>query len=138
MEAELASLAVSGATTLVGLMAGDAWAAVKSRCGALFGRGRPEQAELVEGELEESRRELAAARGDGDESAAADIEAMWRLRLRRLLQEDPAAADALRALIAEAASAQGPAPAVHNTISGGDIRGPVIQSGTITGDVRFG
>jgi hypothetical protein len=120
MEAELASLAVSGANTLVGLMASDGWQAVRSRVAALF-RHRDD----VAGELEESRAELTAAAGTA-----------WRLRLRRLLRDDPAAAAALRELIAEYAS-DADRTVVHNTISGGDIRGSVIQTGTVNGGITF-
>lgn len=88
MEAELATLAVSGATTVVGLMAGDAWTAAKSRVVALFRQGRSEPA-AVEDELEESRRELIAARDEEDEAVAAGVQALWLMRLRRLLQENP-------------------------------------------------
>jgi hypothetical protein len=130
MEAELASLAVSGANTLVGLMASDGWQAVRSRVAALF-RHRDD----VAGELEESRAELTAAAGT-DDDVAADVEAAWRLRLRRLLRDDPAAAAALRELIAEYAS-DADRTVVHNTISGGDIRGSVIQTGTVNGGITF-
>jgi hypothetical protein len=137
MEAELASLAVSGATTLVGLMASDAWAATKSRVAALLSRGRAADPEAVEGELAESRSELIAARDSGDESVAADIEATLRTQLRRLLKEEPAAAAALRELIAEAAPAQGTTTTVHNTARG-EFHGPVVQAGDIHGDLNFG
>jgi len=137
MEAELAALAASGATTLVGLMATDGWNVVRSRAVALLGRGDQvqEDANRIENELELERSEVTAAWDSGDTTVIADLEAIWRTRLRRLLREDPGAATMLRELIAESPPAPGP---VYNTISGGEFHQAVIQSGSIHGDVRLG
>ena len=138
MEAELATLAVSGATTVVGLMAGDAWTAAKSRVVALFRQGRSEPA-AVEDELEESRRELIAARDEEDEAVAAGVQALWLMRLRRLLQENPDLAVKLQELITEAGPAGAPdAPGHTNSITGGEFSGPVIQTGRIDGGIHIG
>jgi hypothetical protein len=137
MEAELAALAASGATTLVSLMTSDAWSATKARVRTMLGGG-PGRTEPVEDELEEWHRELTTARDSGDEAAIAAIEAMWQTWLCHVLQKDPAAADALRGLIAERSPAKETVKTVHNTITGGDLHGPVIQTGTIKGDVHFG
>ncbi|MFC4468069.1 hypothetical protein ACFPH6_26635 [Streptomyces xiangluensis] len=135
MDAELTALAAAGATALVQQMVTDGWGNVRGRVVALFSRGRDE--EVVEGELEESRAELVAARDTEDEDAAADVQASWRSRLRRTLREDPAAAAELRALLDELA----PQPAApqhstavhntHNTINGGVHHGMVIQAHTV-------
>ncbi|GAA2641790.1 hypothetical protein [Streptomyces vastus] len=135
MDAELTALAAAGATALVQQMVTDGWGNVRDRVVAFFSRGRDE--EVVEGELEESRAELVAARDTEDEDAAADVQASWRSRLRRTLREDPAAAAELRALLDELA----PQPAApqhsttvhntHNTINGGVHHGMVIQAHTI-------
>ncbi|MEV6111284.1 hypothetical protein AB0L59_01920 [Streptomyces sp. NPDC052109] len=138
MEAELNAMAVSGATTLVQLMAGDAWATVKSRLRALFGRGRSGDAQAADADLEEARTAVVAATDSGDRAALAAIESVWQARLLLLLHEDPAARDELRALIAAAGRSPEQGTTVHNTISGGDIRGPVVQTGTIEGDLHFG
>ncbi|MGK5630131.1 hypothetical protein [Streptomyces sp. URMC 123] len=129
MEAELAALATSGATTLVGLMVSDSWAQSKERLAALFGRGRRGRSAEAEEELDLSREELIAAREAGDGPALADVEAEWRSRLKRLLRADPAAADELRALLEELAPRQAAdAPgAVHNTVTGGVLHGPLVQ-----------
>ena len=125
METELAALAASGATTVVGLMATDGWIAVRSRVVALLRRGgRAKEDADLEDELDQECSEATAAREDGDATAIADLEAVWRTRLRRLLREDPAAATALRELIAESNPAPG---AVHNIISGGEFHQAVIQ-----------
>ncbi|MCC5480306.1 hypothetical protein ACFV2N_33965 [Streptomyces sp. NPDC059680] len=138
VEAELTALAMSGATTLVQLMAGDAWATARSRARALFGRGRADEARAADAELEEARAAVVAAADSGDRAALAEIESRWQARLLLLLREDPAAQAGLRALMAAAEHSTEPGTSVHNTISGGDIRGPVIQTGTIEGDLHFG
>ncbi len=137
MEAELAALVSSGATTIVGLMATDLWAGTRERIGRLFARGGDPAA--VGAELEASRSDLVAARESGDEAMVADMETEWRSRLRRVLQADPAAAADLRALLEEVGSeleATG-GSVVHNSISGGVQHGPVIQAHTVNGGLTF-
>jgi hypothetical protein len=143
VEAELAGLATSGATTLVGLMVSDAWERARDRLSAFFARGGDGRAVDAQREqLEASRAELVAAResgADGDETTA-DLADEWRARLRRVLRADPAAADELRALLAELApqEAAGPTTVIHNTISGNAVvRGPAIQGQNFNG-VHFG
>ncbi|MFD5627014.1 hypothetical protein [Streptomyces sp. NPDC127072] len=127
MEAELAALAASGATTLVGLMVSETWGQARERLTRFFARGGDERA--VGEELCLSQGELAAAREAEDGETAADIEAAWRVRLRRALQADPGAAEELRSLLAEIApdAVRESLGAVHNTISGGVQHGPVVQ-----------
>ncbi|CAM5569585.1 hypothetical protein ACWIGF_11910 [Streptomyces diastaticus] len=131
MDAELAALAASGASSLVGLMVSDAWSATRERVARLFARGGDE--EQAAGELTAARAELAEADRRGDAEHRADIEEEWQLRLRRLLRADPEAAVELRRLLDETAPAQAPAPTlqVTNTISGGSQQGLVIQAGRI-------
>ncbi|MFH9610679.1 hypothetical protein [Streptomyces sp. NPDC017448] len=129
MEAELTALAASGATTFVGLMATEAWTQVRGRLARFLGRG--EDGEVVDAELEESREELLAAHRDGDEEAAADVAAEWRIRLRRTLRDDPEAAGELRAILDDLAPRRPDGPAVainHNTIHGGRYHAPVIMA----------
>ncbi|MFF8912447.1 hypothetical protein ACF08M_03780 [Streptomyces sp. NPDC015032] len=142
MEAELVALAASGATALVQHMVADSWGQVRDRLVAFFARGEaaPEAESALAGELEASRGELTAARDEGDDPSAGDVEAEWRARLRRRLAADPRAADELRAILAELepAGGTGRAGVVHNTISGTPrIGGPVIQAAEI-GSVNFG
>ena len=133
MEAELLTLATSGATTMVGLMVSESWTQARGRIAAFFGRDGS-SSDVIEAELETARRELATGREEGDELAAADIEAQWRTRLRRVLRTDPVAAAELRALLDELAPLveEGRAGAVHNTISGGVQHG-VVQGRDFTG-----
>ncbi|MFD8546158.1 hypothetical protein [Streptomyces sp. NPDC059649] len=141
MEAELVQLATAGATTLVQQMATEGWATVRRRMAAFLARRRGAGDEAVlEGELDDSRADLVAAQEEGDQDGVAGVTAAWRLRLRRLLSEDPAAAAELRALLDEV-SPEEPDRAtvreVHNTISGGTQHGAVIQAGVVSGDLTF-
>lgn len=139
MEEELAALVASGATTVVTLMATEGWQTVSSRLAALLRRvsRNPVEADQVEAELEQERREVVALHDSGDTTARIDLEAVWRTRLRRLLHEDPAAAEALRELVAEnAGNLPAPGP-VHNSIGGGEFHRGVVQTGSIQGDLHL-
>ncbi len=140
MEAELAALATSGATTLVGLMASDTWAQAKTRLAALIGRGGTGEPAVIEGELEESRDELTAARDNRDQDLAHDVEATLRLRLRRLLQSDPALADELRELLDDLTAEPGVRTrvSVHNEIRDATVNNHVIQVGYVSGGITKG
>ncbi|MFJ4797763.1 hypothetical protein [Kitasatospora purpeofusca] len=130
MEAEIAQLVTTGATTVVGLMATEAWTQARSRLAALFGRGR--NAEEVSAELEEIRVEVV--RADGDAELVGDQAAELRNRLRRLLREDPRAAEELESLLREfAPRAQQPGTtAYYQTINNGTFNESVVQAGRVT------
>jgi hypothetical protein len=133
VEAELAALVATGATTAVGLMVTETWEQAKLRLVRLFTCGS--DAATVDGELDRSRDALTAAIGTADEEEmVSDVTATVRLRLRALLQEHPDAATELRRLIEEFGPAAGDhaADAVHNSISGGTVHGPVIQGHTFS------
>jgi hypothetical protein len=61
MDTELAVLASSAATTIVTLMATDAWDQVKAKVGALWRRFRPAQADAIEAELTRGHLEIVSA-----------------------------------------------------------------------------
>ncbi|MFF3956167.1 hypothetical protein ACFYY1_23510 [Streptomyces sp. NPDC001890] len=127
MEAELAALAASGATALLGHMVSDAWTHTRDRVARFLARG--EETGGVDEELEASRAELIAARDGDDPDAVADIEDEWRLRMRRALRADPAAAQELRLLLDEIAprTAGVSTVTVNNNVSGGT--GNVVNQG---------
>jgi hypothetical protein len=133
VEAELAALAASGATTLVGLMVSETWTQARDRLARFFAGADDE--EKVEGELDASQAELVAAREAEGEAVAADIEDAWRTRLRLALLSDPGAAEDLRALLAELAPEGNGAHAgtVSNNVSGGTQYGPVVQGQQFSG-----
>ncbi|MEK8172992.1 glycosyltransferase [Streptomyces sp. M19] len=127
-----------GATALVGLMVSDAWAQARQRLGRFLGRGDEDEARSADLELQRSREELVAAGQAGDDQATADVEAGWRTRLRRVLREDPAAAEELRALLDELSPRPGDGSGtVTNTISGGVQHGTVIQGRDFSGGLTF-
>ncbi|MFG3000975.1 hypothetical protein [Streptomyces sp. NPDC048340] len=103
---DVAALVTAGATTIVGLMASEAWTYASGRFARLL--GRTEAADPAEGtdpaaeaELRASRAELLVARADGDEAAAVRVEEAWRDRLRDALERDPAAVRELTELLDE-------------------------------------
>src|SRR5437879_5512911 len=97
MEAELAALASSGATALIGLMVSDSWAQVKDGFARMLARLAPDETPLEE--LETSRVELVTAHLEHDDTKTAAIESHWRARLEFLLRSDETAADELRRLL---------------------------------------
>ncbi|MFD5480881.1 NB-ARC domain-containing protein [Streptomyces hawaiiensis] len=130
MEAELAALAASGATTLVGLMISDSWTSAKERLTRFLARRR--SAGEAEEELQAASEELARAQAEGDTAAQEEIEADWRQRLLVVLREEPAAAAELRSLLAEWAG-----HVSHTVISGGVNHGPAFQGAQIHGGITF-
>ncbi|MGW2183414.1 hypothetical protein ACWCXX_36340 [Streptomyces sp. NPDC001732] len=105
MDPELAALASSAATTMVGVLATDGWENVKSLVGRLWQRVHPDRAEVVEAELVETRTELLTARQTQDGEAEQHLVGEWHGRLRRLLAADPELAEELRRMVAELQSA---------------------------------
>jgi lipase chaperone LimK len=101
MDAEVVELARTAGTTVVTLMATDAWQRTRDGLVSLWSRVHPDRTAAVSGELEESQRELLAAREAGDEDAERELSAEWQARLRRLLASDPQIADELRRLLDE-------------------------------------
>jgi hypothetical protein len=98
MDAQVATLASSGAGTLITLMTTDAWAQAKHAFAALLGR-RGGDAEAVAGELDAARAELVTARNRGEGAVAADLGTEWRLRLGRMLTQDPDSVALLAGLV---------------------------------------
>ncbi|MGE9697432.1 MULTISPECIES: hypothetical protein [unclassified Streptomyces] len=125
---DVSLLAGEGATALVGLMVADGWAAVRERVARFFSRGDDAgEAERVEAELEEARRDLVEA--SEDPGIAEDVEAAWRLRFRRALREHPEAVGELRALLDELVPEQERTGSgdTYNSVSGTVNGGLVVQ-----------
>jgi hypothetical protein len=97
----LAALASAGGTALVTAMVTDGWERVKARFARLLGRGDVKQAEVAAGQLEQSRAVLTGLSGPDLDRARAEQEIIWRTRLGDLLEQDPAAEQELRPLVAE-------------------------------------
>ena len=97
MDGELAALAGSAATTIVTLLATDAWGEVKEKIGGLWRRFRPELADAAEQELDRTHAEIATA----DQTVALAITREWESRLLRLLAADADAAAELSRILAK-------------------------------------
>ncbi|MFH8368911.1 hypothetical protein [Streptomyces sp. NPDC018031] len=101
MDPQLADLARSAGTTVVALMATQAWESARDGVLSLWRRFQPERADGVGDELEAGRADLLLAREAGDEESEAELAAEWQGRLRRLLVARPEVADELRRLLDE-------------------------------------
>ncbi|WP_055522627.1 hypothetical protein [Streptomyces graminilatus] len=95
-------LAQTAGTTVVALMATDAWQRTRDGVVALWRRARPAQADEIDTALEETREEILTSRREGDSAGAEDLERDWRRRLRRLLAADPSVARELEEVLAQA------------------------------------
>jgi hypothetical protein len=105
MDAELIALVNSGATTLLGLMVTDAWGRSKRAIASLVGAGG-EVDRALESDLEDTRVRLLAAIDEGDLAAEADLAAEWRSRLRRAVENDSLAVDALERFVEQNKAAE--------------------------------
>ncbi|MEU5302670.1 hypothetical protein AB0G88_18120 [Streptomyces noursei] len=141
----LVTLATAGGTAVVQAAGTDAWAALRQRLAAWFGRGDAEReaGELVR--LDNTASELAAAGAEGPGRAERILirqEAMWQARLESLLEslgddERHRAAEELRALLASHADSAVSAGAgglavggdVHIKADSGSIAAAVIHGG---------
>ncbi|MEW2621983.1 hypothetical protein [Streptomyces sp. NPDC048106] len=101
MDPELTSLAQSAGTTLVTLMATDAWHRTRDGLTRLWRRVQPERAETVAAELEAGREDVLAAMVTNDQETLNELRLQWQGLVRRLLVARPAAAGELRALLDE-------------------------------------
>ncbi|MCT9113954.1 tetratricopeptide repeat protein [Streptomyces mirabilis] len=133
MEAELAALAASGATTLVGLIVSESWERAKGGLVRFFGRRA--SGEGAEEELQAEREELGRARSAGDSQAQERVHERLRQRLEEIFQVDPRAAEELAQLLS--ALAPDASRAFVNLVSGGVNYGPAFQGSHIHGGVAF-
>jgi len=101
VDAALAALASTAGTTVVTLLATDAWQRAKAGMGALWRRVYPDRAQVIEAELVEAREEVVAARAAGDDAVEQALVGEWQGRLRRLLAAHPDLAVELRRLLDE-------------------------------------
>jgi hypothetical protein len=101
MDPEIAALAGTAGTTVVTLMAGDAWQRTREGVVALWRRVHPERADSIYADLEATRTEVLAGRAAGDPQSEEELTAEWQGRMRRLLAGEPAIAEDLRRLLDE-------------------------------------
>ncbi|MFJ6666391.1 hypothetical protein [Streptomyces sp. NPDC091383] len=102
MDPELATLASTAATTMVGLLASDGWETARDWVGRLWRRARqPERVGTLEGELVATRDEVRVARESGDADTEQQLAAAWNIQLRRLLTSSPELAHEVRRMVEE-------------------------------------
>src|SRR5690349_5269151 len=89
-------LATSAATSLATAVGTEAWAFARERFARLLGRGDDERTALARRRLDATAAEVEAS-----PDALAQQQAVWQTRLTDLIEEDPAVAAELRALVAE-------------------------------------
>lgn len=129
MDADLAGLWVSAATTLVALMTTDGWGRVKAGFAGLWRRRHPGHVEAVETDLEASRAVVMAARrcGDGLAEAEAELVAEWQGRLRRLAGSDEELQGQIRRLVED----------LRPLLSSSAPAGPVVVRARASGRSRI-
>ncbi|GAA4603433.1 hypothetical protein BJY16_004613 [Actinoplanes octamycinicus] len=96
MAAEFEMLATSAATTIVGLMATDAWRQARSLLAGVWRRNLPDQAGRLEQDLDGADRIVAVARQGGADAVEDAVRTDWRRRITDFLAENPDARDDLR------------------------------------------
>jgi hypothetical protein len=124
MDSDITVFTQSAGTTLVTLMAGDAWQRIRDGLTRLWRRVQPHRAEILAAELEASREDVLAACATGDQQTLDELRQQWQGQLRRLLAVRPDAAAELRGLLDELGP-EGAAPEV-----------PVTQHATASGHAR--
>ncbi|MFJ9709258.1 hypothetical protein [Streptomyces sp. NPDC101234] len=103
MDPQIAAFAGTAGTTIVTLMATDAWQRTRDGVVAIWRRVSPERADSVAGELDQTREDLLVAQSGEDSQTETELRAEWQGRVRRLLLADPSIAEELRALLDELA-----------------------------------
>jgi transposase len=134
MDNELTALAASGATTLVSLMATDSWTHARELLRRFLTRSDPRDASVTD--LDTARARLLTSVSTSDPHVVRAAIDHWDAYLRQLLEARAVSGDDLRELLASLQRLQSEASrpgTVRNNINGGVQRGPVIQSGQITG-----
>ncbi|MFC8143075.1 hypothetical protein ACFUKV_15205 [Streptomyces paradoxus] len=101
MGPEIAELARTAGTTMVTLMAGQAWESAREGLVSLWQRFQPDRAQAVGGELEATREDLLLAQQTGDADTESELTAEWQARVRRLLLARPEVAEELRRILTE-------------------------------------
>ncbi|MGV9424456.1 hypothetical protein ACWDO7_09250 [Streptomyces sp. NPDC003656] len=118
MADELAAFAQTAGTTLVALMATDAFHRAKQAVIELWHRVRPAETAAVSDQLEATRAALMQARAQGDEEREGELAARWQERLALLFAADPRAIGTLQQAFVEVI----PDGAAHDQTRIGSIR----------------
>ncbi|MFE9795437.1 hypothetical protein ACFYRL_27310 [Streptomyces goshikiensis] len=134
LEAALAALAMTGATTIVGAMATTAWENTRAGTHRMFRRaGATEAEQTALLTLLDADAELVdGAAADEDSGAVrADLAPSWNRRLTALLRDHPEAAADLRELLASAHGSGNSTSWVQNVTVSGHGHAYPVQGGNI-------
>lgn len=138
LEALIALAALAG-NTVVAAATTDAWEATRRKFAQLLGSGDPDRTALAERRLDQTRRQLEGVSGQELETAQADQEKAWQVRLADLLEEDPGVEPELRALVEEI-RAQLPVGVVsvadHAVAAGRDMNISASEGGVAAGVIH--
>jgi hypothetical protein len=104
MDAEVATLTSTAATTMVKLLITDGWERLKTALGMLWRRAHPDQAATIEADISSARAELLTAYQAGDTQAEQALIREWQARLYRVVVNDPSLQEELRRLVTELSS----------------------------------
>jgi hypothetical protein len=137
---DIGALAALAGNALVAAAVTDAWADVRNKIAAIFGRGKSDA--QIEAKYDATRAALEVAGSPEDtEKVTADLEASWTARLRVLLEDHPDACDELDALVSEISGGAAEA-SDHSVAAGRDVTigasGGGVAAGVIHGDVSTG
>ena len=83
MDAELVTLASTAASTIVTLLATDAWEKARSAVGTFWQRMHPASARAIEAELTEAQAALVADANRDEHSRQADYGGCWSATRKR-------------------------------------------------------
>ncbi|BCJ46918.1 hypothetical protein GCM10010168_35620 [Actinoplanes ianthinogenes] len=95
---------IDAATTIVALMATDAWRQARSLLAGVWRRNRPDQAGCLEVELDSAERIVAVARRGGAGPTEGAVRGDWRRRIDEFLTANPGARDDLRETLRQMAA----------------------------------
>jgi hypothetical protein len=102
-------------TTLVAVMATDAWQSTRDGVVALWRRMNPARADGVETSLAETRADVVLAREQGDTAAEEALALQWQGRLLQFLTAHPDATEELDRVLRDA---RAQLPASEQTVIG--------------------
>ncbi|MEU1122225.1 hypothetical protein ABZ371_01210 [Streptomyces sp. NPDC005899] len=134
MDAEITLLASTAGTTLMTLLATDAWQSARDGLLEIWHRVRPDRVPVISAELASTREELLRAEETGDAETQSEMRVEWQGRIRRLLGAHPELAEDLRALLGEDPPDE-PAPSVVTQRATASGHARVYQAG---GDMHVG
>ena len=135
----MTALASLAAQSLVKAATTDEWPAAKDEIARLLSRDDPNQEQLQERRLNETRARLIRPDGAGLDQARSDLATQWSTRLMDLLEVDPGVADKLRALVQQIQAGLPPgmvSAADHAVAAGRDVTITADRGGVAAGAIH--